>query len=127
MEFLKMKIRTVAFAMAILFGVVVGGTDANAHAHLRSASTPVDSTVAAPEAVEITFTEGVEQKFSSIVVKDAKGQQVDTGDVHLASTDGLKLAVGLKTLAPGTYTVVWHATSVDTHKTEGHFVFTVHP
>ena len=122
-----MKMTTVAFVMAVLFGLVVGATDANAHAHLRNASPPVDSTVAPPKMVEITFTEGVEPKFSSIVVKDAKGQQVDTGDVHLSSTDGLKLAVGLKPLAPGTYTVIWHATSVDTHKTEGHFVFTVHP
>jgi methionine-rich copper-binding protein CopC len=122
-----MKITTIAFALAIPFGLVIGATDASAHAHLRSASPPVDSTVAAPKAVEITFTEGVEPKFSSIVVKDAKGQQVDTGDVHPASTDGLKLAVGLKPLAPGAYTVVWHATSVDTHKTDGHFVFTVHP
>jgi methionine-rich copper-binding protein CopC len=37
------------------------------------------------------------------------------------------LAVPVKPLAAGVYTVLWHATSVDTHKTEGHFTFTVAP
>jgi copper resistance protein C len=35
--------------------------------------------------------------------------------------------VDLPRLPPGTYTVVWHVTSVDTHKTEGRFDFTVVP
>ena len=33
--------------------------------------------------------------------------------------------VELPRLSPGTYTVIWHVTSVDTHKTEGNFKFTV--
>jgi methionine-rich copper-binding protein CopC len=41
--------------------------------------------------------------------------------------DGRVLSVKLKTLAPGDYSVEWHVTSVDTHKTEGHFTFTVRP
>lgn len=114
-------------ATAVLFGVVIAASDVEAHAFLRSASPPVGSTVPAPKAVDITFSEGVEPAFSSIVVQDAKGQRVDTGDVHSASSDGLRLEVGLKSLAPGTYTVIWHATSVDTHKTEGRYVFTVQP
>jgi methionine-rich copper-binding protein CopC len=35
------------------------------------------------------------------------------------------LSVQLPKLVPGTYTVSWHVTSVDTHKTEGNFQFTV--
>ena len=31
----------------------------------------------------------------------------------------------LPKLTPGTYTVNWHVTSVDTHKTEGNYKFTV--
>ena len=37
------------------------------------------------------------------------------------------LMVKLKPLSPGIYSVAWHVTSVDTHKTEGHFTFTVKP
>jgi len=41
--------------------------------------------------------------------------------------DPRQLSVPLKPMTPGTYTVEWHATSVDTHKTEGHFSFTLAP
>jgi methionine-rich copper-binding protein CopC len=113
-------------ALALLGGVAMA-PHAVAHAFLKQASPPVGSTVPAPKAVDITFTEGVEPTFSSIIVQDAKGQRVDTADLHSASADGLRLEVGLKPLTPGTYTVIWHATSVDTHRTEGQFVFTVQP
>jgi methionine-rich copper-binding protein CopC len=110
-----------------LLGVLAAAPRAEAHAFPKSASPSVGSTVPAPKDVTITFTEAVEPTFSSIVVQDAHGQRVDTGDVHSASGDGLRLAVGLKALPAGTYTVIWHATSVDTHKTQGQFVFTVKP
>ena len=45
----------------------------------------------------------------------------------VAQGEGRVLQVKLKPLPPGVYTVVWHVTSVDTHKTEGHFTFTVKP
>ena len=38
---------------------------------------------------------------------------------------GRALVVALKKLQPGTYTVDWQVTSVDTHKTKGRFTFTV--
>jgi hypothetical protein len=44
-----------------------------------------------------------------------------------ALDDGRMLSVKLKPLPPGVYAVEWHVTSVDTHKTEGHFTFTVKP
>lgn len=99
-----------------------------AHAHLRSADPAVDSTVAAaPKEVTITFSEAVEPGFSSIEVQDGSGKRVDDGKPHTAASDGKLLSVGLSTLAPGTYTVTWHATAVDTHKTDGTFSFTVKP
>ena len=78
--------------------------------------------------MEITFTEGVEPKFSSIVVTGPGGKRVDQGEPHLVGGDSKQLAVGLGSgLAPGAYTVAWHATSVDSHKTDGSFQFTVAP
>ena len=100
---------------------------AHAHAHLKTATPAVGSTIASPPAtVTIDFSEGVEPRFSTITVEDAQGKRVDKNDVHLAGGD-THLAVGLTPLPPGTYTVVWHATAVDTHKTEGKFTFTVKP
>lgn len=96
-----------------------------AHAFLKSATPGVGSRVStAPSAVEITFTEGVEPAFSSITVTNAEGARVDDGAVHRAGSED-RLAVGLKSLRPGTYTVTWHATATDTHKTTGQYRFTV--
>jgi methionine-rich copper-binding protein CopC len=66
----------------------------------------------------------VEPKFSTIAVQDASGASVVTGDVHLVGGD-THLAIGLAALKPGRYKVTWHATAVDTHKTEGTYTFTI--
>lgn len=101
---------------------------AHAHARLRQAEPPVGGTVhAAPAQVDLTFSEAVEPRFSTVAVTNAAGAKVDKGDLHIVAGDGKHLAVSLEALQPGTYTVDWHATSVDTHKTEGSFTFTVAP
>jgi methionine-rich copper-binding protein CopC len=100
---------------------------AGAHAFIKTATPAVGSTVAqSPSQVVIDFTEGVEPSFSSIVVQDAKGATVATGATHLVGGD-THLGLDIAPLPPGTYTVVWHATATDTHKTEGKFTFTVQP
>jgi methionine-rich copper-binding protein CopC len=96
---------------------------AHAHAFLDHASPLVGSTVAsAPREVSLTFTQNLESAFSSVQVTDANGARVDQGK---AQVSGNTMRVGLKSLSPGTYRVRWHALSVDTHKTEGSFTFTV--
>ncbi|MDE1974119.1 MAG: copper resistance protein CopC, partial [Hyphomicrobiales bacterium] len=42
-----------------------------------------------------------------------------------AQISGTTMRIGLKALKPGSYRVRWRALSVDTHKTEGSFTFTV--
>lgn len=99
-----------------------------AHAQLRDASPPVGGTIAsAPAQVELTFSEGLEPSFSSIIVQNAAGQRVDKNDAHVVNGKPSRFAVGLPSLDPGRYTVIWHVTSVDTHKTEGRYTFTVAP
>ena len=111
--------------VAALAGFALFGGAVSAHAFLETSVPPVGSTLQQPPAeVSIHFTEGVEPLFSTIVVQDAAGARVDTGAVHLEGDD-THLAVGLKPLTAGTYKVIWHATSVDTHKTQGSFSFTV--
>lgn len=97
-----------------------------AHAFLQGAIPPVGSDVdASPQALTLTFTEGVEPLFSTVVVNDQNGTAVATGKAHVAADNNRRLIVDLPTLPPGTYTVIWHVTSVDTHKTEGNYKFTV--
>lgn len=103
------------------------GTPAFAHAFLEHASPAVGSEVTgAPSALALTYTEPVEPLFCHIDVTDAAGASV-TGGKPDTRDDGRTLVVPLKPLSPGTYHVEWHVVSIDTHKTEGHFMFTVKP
>jgi hypothetical protein len=98
---------------------------ARAHAHLERANPKVGSTVAtAPKEVVLWFSEKLEPAFSTIEVRDAKGAAVQSGKATVAG-DGTQLHVRLKALPPGTYKVLWRVLSVDTHRTQGDFSFTV--
>lgn len=112
----------------LLPAMLLAAPPAFAHAFLKQASPPVGSTVTTPpKAVTITFTEGVEPAFSSIVVRNAQGRRVDQGHPHWVHGRQTLLAVAVPKLPPGRYRVTWHATAVDTHKTQGSFTFIVAP
>ncbi len=97
-----------------------------AHAFLERAQPPVGSEVTSPpHQISLSFTEGVEPVFSSIEIHDAQGAVVPVSKPHIAPGDDRKLLVDLPDLHAGHYTVTWHVTSVDTHKTEGSFQFSV--
>jgi methionine-rich copper-binding protein CopC len=100
----------------------------SAHARPTHAEpTPGRTVKAPPTQVIMDFSEVVEPRFSSITVQDAQRQRVDKGDVHVAPDNPKRLVVDLKLLEPGKYKVIWHAVSVDTHSTEGTYVFGVGP
>ena len=98
-----------------------------AHADLRSASPAASTTVSpAPKEVALSFTEKLEPKFSSIEVRDAKGNAMQSGTA-VPGASPTELRVALKPLPPGTYKVIWRILSVDTHRTSGSFTFRVRP
>lgn len=110
-------------AIVALLLVGLGAGAARAHAFLDHAAPLVGSTVAtAPREVALTFTQNLEPAFSTVQVTDSKGARVDQGKPQIS---GNTMRVELKQLTPGRYQVHWHALSVDTHKTEGSFSFTV--
>ena len=103
--------------------LALGADGACAHAFLDHASPLVGSTVAsAPREVTLSFTQDLEPAFSTVAVTDGSGARVDQGKPRIS---GSTMSVGLKTIGPGTYHVHWQVLSVDTHKTEGNFSFTV--
>nr|WP_082072904.1 copper homeostasis periplasmic binding protein CopC [Hyphomicrobium sp. 99] len=107
---------------AVAFFLFAIPSVAQAHARLDSASPAAGSTVAAsPGQVTLHFTEQLEPKFSGATVHNSAGARVDTG----SSASGSTMSVGVKALEPGSYSVNWHALSVDTHKTQGSFSFQV--
>jgi hypothetical protein len=113
-------------AAACLGVLLLGPMRAHAHAHLDHASPAVGGAVAtAPKEVVLWFTEALEPAFSTIVVQDAKDADVQDGTATIDPGNTAELRVALKPLPPGTYKVIWHALSVDTHRTQGDFTFAV--
>ena len=109
-------------------GLLLAGRRAEAHAQLRQADPPVGASLrAAPDHVSLIFSEGVEPAFSSVTVTDAAGVRVDRDDLRRDPAQNTRLLLGLKSLASGTYRVDWKVTSVDTHKPQGSYTFTIQP
>ncbi|MGC1446358.1 MAG: copper resistance CopC family protein [Xanthobacteraceae bacterium] len=109
--------------VAALLVMALGAPAAYAHAHLDHAVPAVGSTVStAPTEVSLFFTQNLESAFSSVTVTDANGADVGQGKAEISSNT---MRVGLKPLNPGSFTVHWHAVSVDTHTTEGTFSFQI--
>lgn len=99
-------------------------TPAFAHAHLKQANPADGETVGAPKQISLEFSEKLEPKFSGASITDAAGHEVNSGPANVKNA-GMTIAV--PALKPGVYHVSWHAVSVDTHRTEGNYSFTVRP
>lgn len=98
-----------------------------AHAHLKNQSPAADSAVtAAPQALTLNFTEGIEPTFSGVTITGPQEAKVKTGEVKLNEKDNNQLIVPVEeSLKPGEYSVDWHVVSVDGHKTKGNYHFSV--
>ena len=68
------------------------------------------------------FTDNLEAAFSSADVMDSNGARFDAGK---SQVNGNMIRIGVKTLSPGSYRVHWRVVSVDTHRSEGSFTFSV--
>jgi methionine-rich copper-binding protein CopC len=114
--------------LAASSGLVLSGTlPVLAHAHLVRATPAVGGTVQTPPSeVTLRFNEKLEAKFSSVVVRDSEGKQVDKGDGAVDKSDRMLMRVQMQQpVAPGVYKVEWKAMSADTHKVDGSFTFKV--
>jgi hypothetical protein len=115
----------IVLRVSISLLAAAAATPAFSHAALNQAEPRVGSTVnAAPHEVVLSFTEQLEPAFSRIEVRDAGGKRVDGGPTKI---DRSTMRVPLSPLGAGSYKVNWRVLSVDTHKSEGSFNFTVKP
>ena len=121
--------RAAAVAMRRLLlggGLLLAAGPALAHAHLHSSQPAADAVLAAaPAELQVALTEPLEPRFSALELRDAAGQAIALPPPRLAEGDTKRLVVSLPPLQPGRYTVLWRVTSVDTHRTEGRFAFTI--
>lgn len=113
--------------LAIFTGVLISSSAALAHAHLQSQSPASDTEISpAPQAITLHFSEGVEPNFSGIQVTGPEKLTVKVGKAQRDAKDEKQLIIPVEeNLQPGRYTVEWHVVSVDGHKTQGNYQFTV--
>ncbi len=110
-------------------GLCLASAPAFAHAHLTSATPAANSTVAAaPTELNLTFSEGVNPKFTGAKLIGPDRKAVATGDAKLGPGGDTTLIVPVSgSLSAGAYTVNWHALATDGHKTSGSYSFTLKP
>jgi copper resistance protein C len=100
-----------------------------AHAHLESA-VPAENAIVkvSPVEIDLTFSEGLNLKFSGATITGPGKATISTGQAKLSINDHKTLVIPLSApLASGEYTVNWTALSTDGHKTKGSYTFTVKP
>lgn len=110
-----------------LLPVCFAAGQAQAHAQLESANPSVGGAVAgSPSTVRLEFSEGVEARYSHVSITGPGGTVPVSSPSNGGGKSSLVVKVGRK-LQPGSYHVSWSVVSVDTHKTQGSFSFTVRP
>jgi copper resistance protein C len=109
----------------LLLLLAVSAPLASAHSHPVSMVPAANATTSPPEKVTIHFSGDLVSKFSSITVSDATGHVVSKATSVVGPGDTKLMTVVLPPLPSGTYTVHWVAVSVDSHRTQGGYNFTV--
>jgi methionine-rich copper-binding protein CopC len=119
------NLRSAGFAAGLLLAM---SSQAFAHAMLETAAPSAGSTVATAGEIRLGFSEALEPHFSSITLTTKDGKPVDAPKAAPDPADAKILILHPPApLAPGSYHVAWAVVSVDTHRTQGGFDFTVKP
>jgi methionine-rich copper-binding protein CopC len=99
-----------------------------AHPKLTATVPAADAQAQPPQEIRLSFSEALVAKFSGLDLKDQEGKRIETGPAASDPKDRKQLIVPVKAvLAPGRYTVEWHAVSEDTHRVKGSYSFEVKP
>jgi methionine-rich copper-binding protein CopC len=123
-----MKTRNLALfgtCLLSLFATVATATAVWAHSFPEEQNPAAGQTLAAaPSAVSIKYDAPIEHLFAKLEVVDGAGNDLATSQPEVSS-DGRILSVKVKPLKPGDYTVKWAVVCIDSHHTQGSYVFTV--
>ncbi|WP_341519797.1 copper homeostasis periplasmic binding protein CopC [Pseudomonas sp. G.S.17] len=126
-----LRFKHIVASLSLLASVSLSGL-AFAHAHLESQFPAANSTVTVAKELRLHFSEGVEEKFTKVSITStaASGKTMVEAVPEIATDPADNKILIVKPaaqLTAGEYKIEWHAVSVDTHKSEGTYSFTVSP
>ncbi len=117
--------RNAIIATVAIAAIAVAG-QAAAHARLVSGSPKAGSTVAAPKALTLHYSEELVPAASYVKVAGPGGAAVATGPIAVDAKTKRVVTVPFSTTPKaGAYRVTWHMKTEDGHETDGSFAFTV--
>jgi len=121
-----MKIfKMLTFGAPLLAGVVTGASVASAHSFPQKETPSAGQRLsAAPSEVTIKFDAPIEKLFATLEVISADGKSETVGQ-PLVDPSAMTLSAKLGPLKQGDYTVKWGIVCIDSHHTEGSYVFSV--
>jgi len=109
----------------LLAAILVEIPFASAHSFPQEETPSAGQRLAAPPSeVMIKFDAPIEKVFAKLEVLGADGKPETIGSPEVGSS-ALTLSVKVAALKPGDYTVKWGVVCIDSHHTEGSYVFTV--
>lgn len=118
-------IRTSFICVISTIVLVAGAATAHAHSFPEEETPSAGQTLSAPPAqVSIKFDAPIEHLFAKLEVDGPDGKNCAVGDPSFGDNTRT-LAVKIEALAPGLYTVKWAVVGIDTHHTNGSYIFTV--
>jgi len=117
--------RMCIYGAALVAIVVSNPMVALAHSFPEKETPSAGQKVASPPSeVAIDFDAPIEKLFAKLEVAGADGRNEAVGAPQV-SDDGRQLSIKVGALKPGDYTVKWAVVCIDTHHTNGSYVFTV--
>jgi copper resistance protein C len=122
---MKAFISLICGAPLLLAAIVAGAPVAAAHSFPERETPSAGQRLSAPPSeVTITFDAPIEKLFAKLEVFGADGKPETVGRPRL-DPSARTLSVKLAALKPGNYTVKWGVVCIDSHHSEGSYVFTV--
>jgi methionine-rich copper-binding protein CopC len=121
-----MRITRIALTGALMLAGIVGvASFVLAHSFPESETPAAGQTLtSSPSEVAVKFDAPIEKLFAKLDVLGPESENESVAKPEVSS-DGYTLSVKVGTLKPGEYKVQWAVTCVDTHHTQGSYVFTV--
>ncbi len=117
---------------AVTFAAAAFATAAFAHPKLLGSTPEDNSTVSAPEKIELRFSENLSKQFSgaNLLMTGMPGMCHAAPMKVAAKVSGsddpkTMVVVPSQPLTPGVYSIEWRAVSSDTHPITGKITFTV--